>query len=169
MWAHRDGDYLQTERQGHRMQPIKPAPWFWNSAASRSMRYKCLLLKLPSLLYFTIATLEEADRDHIHNWEDQEMEQDLKATDQSEWLEYPHGLGNKRETPVGYRNGTCIYSERWEPSQGSNQQVQSLVPLEWNRIWIPALPSCENSNNFSLASVLVCEMRIEIITIHCEG
>lgn len=153
MWAHRDGDYLQTERQGHRMQPIKPAPWFWNSAASRSMRYKCLLLKLPSLLYFTIATLEEADRDHIHNWEDQEMGQDLKATDQSEWLEYPHGLGNKRETPVYIEMGHAFIVNAENQARGSNQQVQSLVPLEWNRIWIPALPSCENSNNFSLASV----------------
>ena len=33
------------------------------------------VLKRPSRLYFAVADLEEADRDHIHNWEDQEMGQ----------------------------------------------------------------------------------------------
>lgn len=92
------------------------------------------VLKCPSLLYFAVAALEEADRDHIHNWEDQEMGQDSKATDQSEWLEYPHGLGNKGETPVCTETGHAFIVNTENQARGSNQHVQSLVPLEWNRI-----------------------------------
>lgn len=92
------------------------------------------MLKLPSLLYFAIAALEEADRDHIHNWEDQKMGQDSKATDQSDWLEYPHGLGNKRETPVYIEMGHAFIVNSENQARRLNWQVQSLVPLEWNRI-----------------------------------
>lgn len=83
-------------------------------------------------MYFAIAALEEADRDHIHNWEDQKTGQDSKATDQSEWLEYPHGLGNKRETPIEMGHAFIVNSEN--QARRLNWQVQSLVPLEWNRI-----------------------------------
>lgn len=55
-----------------------------DSAASRTVRYKCLLLKLPTLLNFVMAALAEADRDHIPNCEDQEMGQDLKPSEESE-------------------------------------------------------------------------------------
>ena len=81
------------------------------------------------------------------------MGQDSKATDQSEWLEYPHGLGNKRETPVYIEMGHAFIVNSENQARRLNWQVQSLVPLEGNRIWIPALPSCGNSNNFSSASV----------------